>query len=126
MRSGATTAVPLDAIINGLASTTYVDNGLALKVDKDLSNDTTYPPQSASTVLDNDGTPKKMTLTEIYAGANTASGAFVSSGDYSGDGLDAYTAAELKYHALTLSTLGNFKCNIKTQETGLLLYVKFP
>lgn len=102
------------------------------KIEKDL---TVYPAIAAASVadddlarmpLDDDGVQKHMTLTEIYAGANTATGSFVNSADYKGDGLGAYKSAMLSYHTLALDTLGQFKVDIKTQITDQILYVKMP
>jgi hypothetical protein len=112
-----------------------VDPDIALRVEKDLSNNTTYPIATASGLvddsltdvfIDDNGTPKKITLNEIYVGANAATGAFVASGDYQADGLGAYETAVIDYHTLTLDTLGKYKVTIKTMETSKILYVKMP
>jgi hypothetical protein len=103
-----------------------------VRIEEDL---TVYPAIAAASVanddlarvpLDDNGTSKHMTLTEIYAGANTATGSFVASTDYASSGLGAYKSAMLTYHDLTLVTAGDYKVDIKTQITDQIVYVLFP
>ena len=124
------TGATVQAVIDELVAT-----NLPLKVDKDLSNDTTYPVATASGLaddllsdvyIDDNGTPKKISLNEIYAGANTATGSFVASANYQANGLGSYKTAVNKYYDLTLDTNGDYYCNIKTLETDTIMWVKFP
>ena len=107
------------------------------KVDKDLTSDTTYPEQTAASVDDDtitfvyiydqfNDSYKKMALNELYAGANTATGSFVSSTDYSPDGLGANKSAYLTLHALTLNTLAKVYADIRIPILNQIAYFKLP
>ena len=111
---------------------TAIESG---RVEKDLSNDTTYPVATAAGLaddlltdvyIDDNGTPKKISLNEVYAGANTATGSFVDSADYQANGLGAHEAAVLDYHTLLLDTAGKYYCTIKSFEDKKIYYFLFP
>lgn len=100
------------------------------KVDKDLSG---YTPVTASAVadndnarvyLDNDGAERSMTLTEIYAGANTATGAFVASATYSD--LTSGDSIMVLIHDAQLDSGGDYKVDLKTVTRDKLVFIKFP
>lgn len=114
-----------------LDSQSELDNKLALKIDKDLSNNTTYPPKTTLVgadriYIDDNGVAKKTTMTDIATFVGGETGTFVPSGDYQGDGLGAYESAVLDVHDVSLQTNGDFRCSIKAIETDKLLYVQFP
>lgn len=104
-------------------------------VKKDLSSDTEYMPQTASGIADDDlanmylddnGVSKKMTLTEIYAGANTATGSFVASADYKADGLGTNKTAFVTQHTFTLNADADVYVDIKAPLSGQIIYGKMP
>jgi hypothetical protein len=112
-----------------------IDPDLLTKIDKDLSNDTTYIPLIASSAdgleqaylydVTND-MYRKMTLDEVAAYANTATGSFVASSDYSGDGLGANKTAFTTLHQSTLNTGAQFYIDIKAPVTDQIIYVQVP
>lgn len=76
--------------------------------------------------LNDAGTPKKMTLDEVATFANTATGAFVSSADYSADGLGSYKSPMSTILVPSLVSNSDFKVNVKTQESNQVFYMRFP
>lgn len=127
LQSGSTLTVPLDDIISGLANETDV-------VQRDLTDFTT---QTASSVTDDTITwvyiydedndmYKKISLNEIYSGANTATGAFVSTSDYAGDGLGANKTAFMTVHQGTLNADADVYINVKDLIANQLFKITLP
>lgn len=93
LKNGTSFTVPIDDILTGIATEDWVvlnyynkTQGDTKYVAKDISAYTNLTAEenktSARFYVDDNGTPKKMTLSEIYEGANTASGAFAPNGVY--------------------------------------------
>lgn len=143
LQNGNLVSIPVDDIFNGLATQDWVNLQLAnyyteaeadillnTKVDKVLTPYDELLHSNASgnelvyVYMPSTNQVRKMTLDEIYSGANTATGAFVSSATYTD--LTSGASIMVLVHDLTLQSSGDYRVDLKSLTRDKLVFVKFP